>query len=87
VSLVGVSLGGVFARDLARSHADLVRQVITLGSPFRLPVRYSGPELSQSIEVWGSHCGLGHNPLALSVIADRLAQPEGTWRPFRRHAA
>ena len=48
MSLVGVSLGGVFARDLARSYADLVRQVITLGSPFRLPVRYSGPELTNT---------------------------------------
>jgi hypothetical protein len=143
VSLVGVSLGGVFARDLARSHEDLVRQVITLGSPFRLPVRYSGPDLtntgplyrvlrpwhsqrraerpeeddlpplsvpstaiytrtdgvvpwrscverqgptSESVEVCGSHCGLGHNPLALLVVADRLAQPEGTWRPFRGDA-
>lgn len=37
VSLVGMSLGGVLARDLARTHPDLVRQVITLGSPFALP--------------------------------------------------
>ncbi|HEU0195757.1 MAG TPA: alpha/beta hydrolase [Nevskiaceae bacterium] len=34
VSLVGWSLGGVFARELARHDADKVRQVITLGSPF-----------------------------------------------------
>lgn len=36
VSLVGWSLGGIYARELARSHPGLVRQVITLGSPFRL---------------------------------------------------
>ncbi|WP_375481374.1 esterase/lipase family protein [uncultured Jatrophihabitans sp.] len=36
VSLVGWSLGGVFARELARRRPDLVRQVITLGSPFAL---------------------------------------------------
>ena len=48
VSLVGVSLGGIFARDLARTHTELVRQVITLASPFRLPVRYSGPELTHA---------------------------------------
>lgn len=36
VSLVGWSLGGVYARELARDHPDTVRQVITLGSPFRL---------------------------------------------------
>ncbi|MFB9269490.1 esterase/lipase family protein [Bradyrhizobium erythrophlei] len=34
VSLVGWSLGGVFAREMARRAPDLVRQVITLGSPF-----------------------------------------------------
>ncbi|MCB1706620.1 MAG: alpha/beta hydrolase [Halioglobus sp.] len=34
VSLVGHSLGGIFARELARAHPDLVRQVISLGSPF-----------------------------------------------------
>ena len=35
VSLVGWSLGGVFARQLAKRRPHLVRQVITLGSPFR----------------------------------------------------
>jgi len=33
VSIVGWSLGGVYARDLARSMPDKVRYVITLGSP------------------------------------------------------
>jgi len=36
VSLVGWSLGGVYARELARRHPRQVRQVITLGSPFTL---------------------------------------------------
>jgi hypothetical protein len=36
VSLVGWSLGGVYARELAREHPGQVRQVITLGSPFAL---------------------------------------------------
>ena len=31
----------------------------------------------------GSHIGLLHNPAALYVIADRLAQPPGTHEPFR----
>lgn len=35
VSLVGWSLGGVFARRLARRRPEAVRQVITLGSPYR----------------------------------------------------
>jgi pimeloyl-ACP methyl ester carboxylesterase len=34
VSLVGWSLGGIYAREMARQHPRLVRQVITLGSPF-----------------------------------------------------
>ena len=34
VSLVGWSLGGVYARELARAAPERVRRVITLGSPF-----------------------------------------------------
>lgn len=34
VYLVGWSLGGVFAREIAKRHADKVAKVITLGSPF-----------------------------------------------------
>ncbi len=34
VSLIGWSLGGVYARLLAQLHPHKVRQVITLGSPF-----------------------------------------------------
>jgi pimeloyl-ACP methyl ester carboxylesterase len=34
VSLIGWSLGGVLAREAARRSSQLVRQVITLGSPF-----------------------------------------------------
>lgn len=33
VSIVGWSLGGVFARELAKMQPDAVRQVISLGSP------------------------------------------------------
>jgi pimeloyl-ACP methyl ester carboxylesterase len=36
VSLIGWSLGGVYAREMARRHPRQVRQVITLGSPFAL---------------------------------------------------
>lgn len=132
VSLIGWSLGGVFAREAARRAPDRVRQILTLGSPFanepkasnawRLYERLSGRAVedwpgretmkspppapstaiysrtdgvvawqgcrerpsatTQNIEVAGSHCGLGYNPLALHVIADRLALPEDEWRPF-----
>jgi pimeloyl-ACP methyl ester carboxylesterase len=36
VSLIGWSLGGIYARELARQHPSQVRRVITLGSPFAL---------------------------------------------------
>lgn len=35
VSVIGWSLGGIFARQLAKEKPEMVRQVITLGSPFR----------------------------------------------------
>jgi dienelactone hydrolase len=138
VSVVGWSLGGIFARTLARRSPQLVRQVVTLGSPFRLtrsdqsratrafdrfshlhveqlslpleggaaplPVpttsiysRYDGivawracletpGPSAENVEVYGSHLGLGHNPAVIWAVTDRLAQPEGTWRPFRAPA-
>ena len=130
ISLVGWSLGGIYARELARRRPDDVRQVITLASPFRDPdatsalitrlagrrpprapdvierlrsplpvpttaiysrtdgivawqscVEPRGPQ-SESVEVGTSHCGMGHHPAALLVIANRLAQPDGAWRHF-----
>ena len=134
VSVIGWSLGGVYARELARNAPDQVRSVITLGSPFsgrprgsnawklfeyvsetkvehwhvlrniRTPppvpstaiftrtdgiVAWRGcmehqTELTENIEVEGSHCGLGHNPLVLYAVADRLAQAEDSWKPFQR---
>jgi pimeloyl-ACP methyl ester carboxylesterase len=134
VSLVGWSLGGIYARELARHFPDRVRQVITLASPFRYPeasnaavlfrrlhagrpsaygpndvraqlssslpvpatsiysrsdgivawrscIEQEGPG-RQNVEVMSSHCGMGHHPVALHVIADRLAQPEDGWRPY-----
>ena len=35
VSIIGWSLGGVFARELAKMHPEAVRLVISLGSPIR----------------------------------------------------
>jgi dienelactone hydrolase len=39
VSIVGWSLGGVYARDLALQAPDMVRCVVTLGSPFASDIR------------------------------------------------
>ncbi|MFM7403701.1 MAG: lipase family alpha/beta hydrolase [Erythrobacter sp.] len=139
VSLVGWSLGGVLARELAKIHPEKVRQVISLGSPIsddrnhtnaaRLFAYFNGNEPeqlrggqfrgldmappvpttsiitktdgvvhwrgsvqhpnrtvegqpSENIFVYASHCGLGVNPSVMIAVADRLAQPEGTWQPF-----
>ena len=121
VSIVGWSLGGIYARELASVFPDRVRSVITLGSPFALESssieacaefaqkasavghvpttaiysrtdgicgweRCVGEENEdfESIEIQGSHCGLGVNPAAIYVIADRLSQPEGKWKRFDR---
>lgn len=41
VSIVGWSLGGVFARELAKAHPEAVRLVISLGSPISDDRRHS----------------------------------------------
>src|SRR4029078_12048164 len=136
VSLVGWSLGGLYARQLAKMMPERVRSVITLGSPFASgpkatnawrvyeiasgrradeeDARFGGAlsvpppvpttaifsrtdgicawqgcmeqtsATSESIEVEGSHCGLGPHPARAYAVADRLAQPEGEWKPFDR---
>ena len=42
-----------------------------------------GP-LTDNIEVFGSHIGLGFNAAVLYAVAERLAQAEGEWQPFER---
>ena len=137
VSLVGWSLGGMYARTIAHRQREHVRQVITLGTPFGIgtsdgangaiarmyvalnpqaatdPLMASGlareptpvPSTSifsvrdgivpwtscvercdarrENIRVSGSHCGMTYNPLILAIVAERLAQREHAWRPFR----
>ena len=46
VTLVGHSLGGIYAREIARMEPDNIRQVITLGSPFG-PGRDTGSHASR----------------------------------------
>ena len=134
VSIVGWSLGGIYARELAKLHPDRVRQVITLGSPtlgdlranhaWRLYERLNDHKVDaipldtridepppvpltaiysphdgivapassmsrsgdrvENVAVPSSHMGMAWNPRVLTVIAERLAQPEGAWLP---HAA
>jgi pimeloyl-ACP methyl ester carboxylesterase len=40
--------------------------------------------ITENIRVAASHVGLGFSATVMHVIADRLAQPEGEWQPFRK---
>jgi hypothetical protein len=43
-------------------------------------------ERTENVEILGaSHIGLGVNAPVLWAVADRLAQPEGTFAPFKRN--
>jgi len=44
----------------------------------------SESKIAENIEVSATHMGMGANPAVLWAIADRLAQPEGQWKPFVR---
>jgi pimeloyl-ACP methyl ester carboxylesterase len=135
LSIIGHSLGGIYAREVARAAPHDIRDVISIGSPFggdlksnyvwpmyeaatgtridSIPTRFleqmneppsvpataifsksdgvahwsccveqAGPT-TENIEVVGSHIGLLHNPAVFYVIANRLAQAEGEWQPFK----
>jgi hypothetical protein len=72
VSIVGWSLGGVYARLLARERPELVRQVITLGSPYRITHgdRSSASHLWERLEHWHSDelPLIGHREEALTPL-------------------
>jgi pimeloyl-ACP methyl ester carboxylesterase len=65
VSVIGVSMGGLFARDLAYDAPTLVRQVITLASPATLPTATTLQPLFQL-------CVTLFDP---TIDIDRFAQP------------
>ena len=50
ITLIGHSLGGIYAREIARAAPDLVRAVITVGSPFagNLKANYVWPMYEQA---------------------------------------
>src|ERR1700716_1464752 len=72
VSIVGWSLGGVYARDLALQLPDMVRSVITLGSPFANDVRdTNATRLYEAL----SGEGVNDNPEIREAIAGDLPVP------------
>ncbi|MGI9247106.1 MAG: esterase/lipase family protein [Steroidobacteraceae bacterium] len=141
VSMVGWSLGGVYAFYTAHVAPECVRNVVSLGSPMRFSVdEFDVPFLVKAIyrylahpmgpvahlsnvrakvlrapppvpstcifsmtdgvvppdaaridtndreheNIWvpGSHVGLGFNAAVMWILANRLAQADGEWRPF-----
>jgi len=72
VSVVGWSLGGIYARDLALQMPDLVRSVITLGSPFTNDIRATNAtRLYEAL----SGEGIDDNPEIQKAIAGDLPVP------------
>ena len=59
VSLVGWSLGGIYARELAKRAPQMVRQVVTLGTPFG-----AVPESTRAGSVYRILNGKGGSPSA-----------------------
>ena len=78
ISLVGWSLGGIYARELAKEMPDRVRCVITLGSPFAGPARATNAG-------WLFERVSGHpEPDAAMQAALRLAPPLPTTSIYSR---
>ncbi len=47
-------------------------------------IESAGRPQTENIEVVSSHIGMAVHPAVLFAVAERLAQPEGGWRPFER---
>jgi dienelactone hydrolase len=72
VSIVGWSLGGVYARDLALHAPEMVRYVVTLGSPFANDVR-----ATNATRLYEALSGetVGSDPALLQALAGDLPVP------------
>ncbi len=72
VSIVGWSLGGIYARDLALQLPDMVRSVITLGSPFTNDI--TATNATRLYEALSGE-GINDNPEIREAIAGDLPVP------------
>lgn len=52
VSIIGWSLGGIFARELARSHPDYINSILTMGSPVIVGPRITALKKLSGIFGW-----------------------------------
>ena len=69
VSLVGWSLGGVYARELAKLAPARVRRIVTLGSPFGMGRREDGGWLRSMVFGASGPAGRIADPPAVPVTA------------------
>jgi pimeloyl-ACP methyl ester carboxylesterase len=72
VSIIGWSLGGVYARDLALQAPEMVRSVVTLASPFANDIRATNA--TRLYEVLSGEV-VGDNPELVQAIAGDLPVP------------
>lgn len=72
VSIIGWSLGGIYARDLALQLPDMVRAVITLGSPFANDI--TATNATKLYEALSGE-GINDNPEIREAIAGDLPVP------------
>lgn len=72
VSVIGWSLGGIYARELARQQPAQVRQVITLGSPFAI----TDPRQSRADGVYQRRSHLHASEVRLPT-REHVSQPIG----------
>jgi hypothetical protein len=68
VSLIGWSLGGIYAREVAKRLGAAARQVITLGTPF-------AGTADETNAVWLYRFLNGEHPPAETSLAQRVARP------------
>lgn len=69
VSLVGWSLGGLLAREMARRHPELVRTVITLGSPL------GNPRATNAWRLYEILSGIHIDDAAIRMRIERVREP------------
>ncbi|MDY7100866.1 MAG: alpha/beta hydrolase [Actinomycetota bacterium] len=78
IDLVGWSLGGIYARGLARRHPESVRLVVTLASPFREVERARGlegrPLPVPSTSVWSRSDGIVPPEACVAEVVDERTE-------------
>jgi pimeloyl-ACP methyl ester carboxylesterase len=91
VSLVGWSLGGIYAREIAKELPDCVRSVITLGTPFagnprstnawRLYEAVSGREIERETEKYELHVAPPVPTTSIFSRSDGIVAWQGSIQP------